>query len=118
MRTKSTILFLIMFLAVAFAAQAAELASPGTPQRKLQRGLLNVAFSPLEISHALEEVKSQDKWFVTWFPAGLWGLVHAAIRATTGLYEIITFPIPSPPGYRPILKPELALEFLDSEKKE
>ena len=101
MKTKRAgVFFLSLFLLTGLTASAAELASQGTRTRKLQRGLLNTAFAPLEIFHQLEEVKSQDKWLATWIPAG------------SGIYEVATFPIPSPPNYRPILKPEFALEHI------
>ena len=113
MKTKRAgVFFLSLFLLAGLTASAAELASQGTRTRKLQRGLLNTAFAPLEIFHQLEEVKSQDKWLATWIPAGFWGSVYMVIRAFTGIYEVATFPIPSPPNYRPILKPEFALEHI------
>jgi putative exosortase-associated protein (TIGR04073 family) len=35
------------------------------------------------------------------------GFVHAFARTAVGAYEILTFPIPVPEGYRPIIHPEL-----------
>ena len=102
-------MFLLLFC-FTFAAQAAELAPEGTRERKFQRGLLNTAFAPAELSKQLAEARHEDKWLATWIPAGVWGSVHMVVRAVTGIYEIITFPIPSPPNYRPPLKPEFALE--------
>lgn len=91
---------------------AAELAPEGTRERKFQRGLLNTAFAPLELSKQLSEVRHQDKWLATWIPAGFWGSVHTVVRAVTGVFEIATFAIPSPPEYRPPLQPEFALEHI------
>ena len=102
----------IFFIFVS-STNAAELAPEGTRERKFQRGLLNTAFAPAELSKQLAEARHQDKWLATWIPAGFWGSVHTVVRAVTGIYEIITFPIPSPPNYRPILKPEFALQRLD-----
>ena len=92
--------------------QAAELAPQETSERKFQRGLLNTVFSPVEISHSLEQVKTKDEWVPTWLTALMGGSVSALIRATTGIYEIVTAPIPSPPKYQPIYHPEFSLEHL------
>jgi putative exosortase-associated protein (TIGR04073 family) len=34
------------------------------------------------------------------------GLGMALVRSTAGAYEIVTFPIPMPPGYEPMFRPE------------
>ena len=106
---------LFLFFLLNFPVFAAEPASEGTPARKFQRGLLNVALSPIEISHELEKVKSQDKWLATWIPAAVQGTIGMTVRALVGIYEIATFAIPSPPDYRPVLNPETPLGHLGNE---
>ena len=107
-------LFLLGVLLLS-GASAPGLAPPGTRERKFQRGLLNVAFAPAELSNELERVKREDHWLTTWIPAGFWGSVHMVIRAASGLYDVVTFFIPAPPEYRPILKPEFAKDYLEGD---
>lgn len=112
---RANVVFLLLGLLILSGAAPPELAAPGTRERKFQRGLLNVAFAPAELSNELEKVKRDDTWLVTWVPATFWGSVHMVIRATTGIYEIVTFFIPGPPEYRPILKPEFAKDYLEGD---
>jgi putative exosortase-associated protein (TIGR04073 family) len=114
-RACRVIAFSFLFFLPSLPVFAAELAPEGTPARKFQRGLLNVALSPIEISHELEKVKSQDKWFATWIPAAFQGTVGMTIRVLVGIYEIATFAVPSPPDYRPVLNPETPLGHLGNE---
>jgi putative exosortase-associated protein (TIGR04073 family) len=114
MRQKKAILvglsFLLFFVS---SVHAAELAPPGTPQRKFQRGALNVFFSPVEISNELHKVKTKDTFIASWLPAFFKGSVLMVCRAVTGIYEIMTAPIPSPPHYEPVYPPEFSLQHLN-----
>lgn len=111
----STLVFLLLFSS---SLPAEELAPPGTRERKFQRGLLNVAFAPVELTTELEKVKKKDSLIPTWITGGAAGVISMVIRAFTGIYEILTFPIPSPKNYEPAYKPEFALEHLGSLKDE
>lgn len=93
-------------------AQASSLAPEGTAERKFQRGLLNVAFAPVELSTALAEGQEKDKWVPTWFPGLIKGSIMTVARASTGVWDILTAPFASPPDHRSALEPELALDQL------
>ena len=77
------------------------------PMDKLKRGALNVVVSPLEIPNAM-----WDDWqtgTVTGYLGGAtWGVVYGAIKFTTralaGLYEVVTFPVPVPKDYWPVIE--------------
>lgn len=97
---------------------AAELAPQGTWQRKLQRGFLNTFFSPLEITHELERVKGKDALIPTWFTGFGRGIWNAGVRAFTGIYEIVTAPLPVPSHYAPLYQPEFSLQYLNFLKDE
>ena len=106
--------FLLLVFLVLFASQAsaAELADKGTMTRKLQRGFLNIALSPYEIA---KEFKNDPKtvtqsFFPTWISALGRGTFLTAGRAIAGAVEIVTFPIPLPSDYEPIVYPELPWE--------
>ena len=113
MRRLLSLSFIFVLLCLPFA-HAAELAPEGTPQRKFQRGILNTFFAPVELSHALAQEKTKDEWLPSWLDGFGRGSVFMFVRAVTGIYEIVTAPIPSPPDYRPPYHPEFALERLNS----
>lgn len=71
--------------------------------RKLGRGAANILTFPGELYNQMEKVSCQSGAF-----AGLtWGLVRGVgmmgLRVVVGVYEVATFPVPVPAGYRPIL---------------
>ncbi|MDD5225955.1 MAG: exosortase system-associated protein, TIGR04073 family [Candidatus Omnitrophica bacterium] len=122
-RTSKTLIALLALLALSLPLIAAEVApeaeiqGEGTPQRKLQRGFLNVALSPIEISNELSKEVKNDTLPPSWF-AGLGrGSIYAVGRALVGIYEMVTFPIPYPAQYKPVLQPEFAWQNLPSSDK-
>lgn len=95
-----------VLLVLSAPLQATEIEPDGTPLRKLQRGFLNIALSPIEISNELAKETRNDTLPPSWV-AGLGrGAAYAMGRALVGVYEMVTFAIPSPAGYKPILQPE------------
>ena len=111
-------LFLLVLFFLPRPARAAELEAEGTWRRKFQRGVLNTAFAPLEITHALAEENRRDKFPIPWASGLAQGMWFAAIRASVGVYEVVTAPIPSPRRYQPLMLPEFPLEYLDPSKDE
>ncbi len=107
----------LFILAFAFPslAHAAALADPGTPARKFQRGLLNIALCPIEISQGIVELKHQDAALPSWIIGAFKGSVNAVSRGLVGAYEVITTPFPLPSHYDPVLQPEFAWQHLKSE---
>lgn len=100
---------LLLFLSILFLsghAFAAELAPEGTPVRKLQRGFLNVALSPFEISNEMYKEKKNDTFPPSWFTGLGRGSVYMVGRAFVGVCEILTFPVSAPGHYGPVLQPE------------
>ena len=113
-------IFIALFLTFAFSlpltAAEAEIQAEGTPQRKIQRGFLNVVLSPFEISNELSKEVRNDTLPPSWV-AGLGrGAIYAVGRALVGVYEIVTFPIPYPAHYKPVLQPEFEWQHLPPEK--
>ena len=95
---------------------ASEIASPGTPARKLQRGFLNIALSPVEISTEMAKEKKNDTMPPGWLLGLGRGACYAAGRALTGAFEILTFLFSFPGHYDTILDPEFPWEHFDSQK--
>ena len=72
---------------------------------KLWRGFVNVTTGWVELPKRIHETTQ-----ISGAGAGatyglLRGLGHGFVRTLGGAYEVITFPFPAPPGYRPIIQP-------------
>lgn len=71
---------------------------------KLGRGIYNLAAFWLEVPAEMGRVNENSGPL----KAGSWGLVKgvskAFVRMFAGVYELVTFPIPLPAGYKPVLK--------------
>ena len=103
--------------AMAAVAPEVEIQGEGTLQRKLQRGFLNVALSPFEISNELSKEVRNDTIPPSWV-AGLGrGSIYTVGRALVGVYEMVTFPIPYPAKYKPVLSPEFPWQLAPSTEK-
>lgn len=76
---------------------------------KLFRGIINAATGWMEIPKQMI-LQGQDHGPG---PAFTWGLIkgvgYAVARSVVGAYEIVTFPMPIPEGYRPIMHPEYVI---------
>ncbi|MBI3316779.1 MAG: exosortase system-associated protein, TIGR04073 family [Candidatus Omnitrophica bacterium] len=100
----------ILFLVLSCLGFAAEMESPGTPLRKLQRGFLNIALSPMDISHEIRRDQKRDDIIPGWATGLGRGACFAAGRALAGVYEMLSFPIPFPANYEPVVTPEFVWE--------
>jgi putative exosortase-associated protein (TIGR04073 family) len=103
---------LVALLFAAWTARAAEDDAPvgHNPVRKLGRGFANVLFGVVELPNQYTKANSEHGG-----AAGLTygvpkGFVRWIGRELVGVYEIVTFPIPFPKGYKPIMKPEFPNE--------
>ena len=117
-RSSKILIAILVLLAFSLPLMAAEveIQGEGTPQRKLQRGFLNVALSPIEISNELSKEVRHDTFPPSWV-AGLGrGSMFAVGRALVGVYEMVTFPIPYPAKYKPVLSPEFPWELAPASK--
>lgn len=111
-----------MLLGIAASAYASELdpASPaamesqGTALRKLQRGIINMAFSPVEIAHELQkETRKPDSLIPNWFIGLGKGTVWMVGRFLSGAYDLVTFPINAPANYGSLTQPEFVWDYLN-----
>jgi len=76
------------------------------PVVKLGRGLGNVVGGPLEIPVTIQKLTASTRDPLTGLFTGLiLGAFKAVIRTGTGIYEAVTFLIPCPDDYAPILPP-------------
>ena len=88
------IILLISFASVSYADDALI---------KLGRGLANVATAPFEVFKGMGDATKEDG-IIAGFTVGLFkGIFNMGRRATVGVYEVGTFPIPLPGHYAPVI---------------
>ena len=98
-------LFAVVIISALIFSFAAPLYADG-PMTKLQRGATNLVVSPLEVPNAVWDYWENGN--VRDFLSGAtWGVLLGAFnfgkRALAGTYEIITFPVPIPKDYKPLI---------------
>ena len=79
--------------------------------KKLGRGLCNIATCPLELPKQTSDVSNAEGPMAGLTYGVVKGLGMIGVRAVVGVYETVTFLIPFPRYYKPILTdPEFFLE--------
>jgi len=87
----------------------------GDPLRKLGRGAANCLTFPLEFPNQVAKTSNIDGPVAAVTYGVVKGITMSIFRAVVGAYEVVTFLIPLPEWYRPILTdPEFMLESWDS----
>lgn len=103
---------LVVCLCLSLFASPA-LAAKHTATRKAGRGLAALTTGFLEIPGTMAEVGA-EKGPVWGMTLGLTlGLGKMVPRYLVGAYELLTAPLETPPGYKPILTPEFAWDYFD-----
>lgn len=97
---------IIFALLLAFVGLMAECAEAEGPITKLGRGLANTLTGWYEIPKEMMSVTETDGDMKGLFVAPFVGLWKGLVRTGAGLYEILTFPIPLPADYEPVVYPE------------
>ena len=78
--------------------------------KKLHRGAVNLVTGWMEIPNTIKDTTAEDNLF-TGITIGMpKGCCMAILRTAIGFYEIVTFPIPLPDGYNPMLQPEFVVK--------
>ncbi|HNV86772.1 MAG TPA: exosortase system-associated protein, TIGR04073 family [Candidatus Omnitrophota bacterium] len=73
---------------------------------KFLRGLANILTSPLEVPINVQNMTEEQGVLVGWTGGMAKGIGMTALRIIVGAYEVITFPIPIPADYKPVIEPE------------
>jgi putative exosortase-associated protein (TIGR04073 family) len=100
---------LCLSLASAAVAQAEEQSDPAVPVQigaKLMRGVVNLATGVGEFPKQIYLIGDKEGWVQGVFRGPVEGLGMFIARTVGGAYEIVTFLIPLPSGYQPMLLPE------------
>jgi len=78
--------------------------------RKLCRGFANLAFGVVEVPNQITKVNAEQGGGAAVTYGVSKGVVRWFGRELAGVYDVITFPIPFPRGYKPVMKPEFPIE--------
>jgi putative exosortase-associated protein (TIGR04073 family) len=104
-RVLSAVLILLLVVSIAAPAYC------DTPIKKLGRGVCNILTCPLELFAQMGQVNRSDGPMAAITYGVAKGLVMIGVRGVVGVYETVTFPIPMPADYKPILTdPEFVFE--------
>ena len=105
----------LLFFLLCLVLSCGRFAMAGDRITKLARGVENVLTAPAEIPvrfiHYREEGYSL---MMTGIAGTATGIGKTALRILGGLYEIITFPIPLPGSYAPLMTPATPFEALQA----
>ena len=90
---------------------AVQIYAADTPFEKLQRGGVSVLTAPIEMIKETRaywiEGSAKTYHISAWlFCGAMKGIVMTAARAGSGVWDIVTFAVPVPKGYSPLLKPD------------
>jgi len=94
---------LVVLVVVALVLGMAIPAYCGTMVEKLGRGIANVITCPMEIFNQISKANQENGWVAASTYGLLKGVIMTPVRAVVGAYEIVSFPIPLPQDYEPIL---------------
>jgi putative exosortase-associated protein (TIGR04073 family) len=98
--------FCIIVLMVAVFLYGASPASAGDPFTKLGRGGANLLTGWMEILNQINKVHEESGPTAGLTTGVVKGISKMLQRTIIGGYELITFPIPIPKDYQPIVYPE------------
>ena len=105
---------LIVVLILSFAVITAAPAYSDDALRKLGRGVCNAVTCPFEIPLQMSRTNQSDGPFAGVTYGFIKGVGMMTLRALVGVYETVTFPIPLPRHYKPILSdPEFFFEDMN-----
>jgi putative exosortase-associated protein (TIGR04073 family) len=113
-----TVFFLAAAISCVFSADAmAEIGDSDmrwgcTPLHKLERGVINICTCPLELPASMISVADEKGEIFGFFIGTAEGVVTSAFRALSGVYDTLTFLIPS--YSKPIMEPEYAIQSLEN----
>ena len=100
-----------LFFSVFFPAASGP-ARADDPMTKLGRGVTNLATGPGEYIVQFEAGTEEGNIFANLVYGIVRGTMYAAAREVTGAYDVVTFPIPLPAHYAPIMEPATVFDSM------
>ena len=115
-RAVAVLLVLALFSLAAGPAQAEDYSDHAGrgALTKLFRGIVNAATGWIEIPKQMIVTGQESGPAKGWTWGFAKGIGWAVARSVVGAYEIVTFPVPVPEGYRHIMDPEYVLSDMES----
>jgi putative exosortase-associated protein (TIGR04073 family) len=105
--TKITVIIVVsVFISGLFVCDA----FAQSPVRKLGRGLANAVTGMLELPQSIVDVSEEEGALAAVTYGVAKGIAMSFVRMTVGVYEVVTFPIPLPFDYAPIVEPEFMMD--------
>ena len=105
---RSVCIGIIFLLAISLVAPAY---CEDNALKKLGRGVCNCVTFPFEIFNQVGKTNNTDGPFAAMTFGLIKGVAMTGLRAVVGVYEVASFPLPLPDGYKPILTdPEFFFE--------
>lgn len=101
----TSILILAAFILGSVGAQA----FAQSPVRKLGRGAANTITGFLEVPANIVDVVEEEGPIAAITYGIARGCAMAVLRTAVGVYELVTFALPFPENYEPILEPEFMM---------
>lgn len=100
---KSVTVFLVALLVLSLAGPAYCAGSLDKPFEKFGRGICNVFTAPMEIPNRIGKTYASSGRREAYTYGVIQGIAMMGFRMAVGLIELVTFPIPFPSKYEPIL---------------
>ncbi len=100
----------VLFFLFAFAVLAAQPAMAKDAVIKLSRGLVNIVTSPVEYYVQYNLAADGTNPAVGLLGGLIYGTGYTVARIGSGAYDVVTFPIPLPKDYEPLMKPDTGIE--------
>jgi len=99
----------IVLLSTVLVLSLNSTAYAGNAARKLGRGVTNIITGWLEIPAEVGRKTAEDGDLAGVLVAPFTGILKAAGRMLGGIYDVVTFAIPIPCGYEPLVEPEFVM---------
>ncbi len=117
MKTKTWLMILGIALAVFVFAGPREAAAQ-SPGDKLARGFAGMTCGFMELPGNIYDTSVRHGAAEGWTLGLLKGIAMIPARTLVGVYEFVTFPIPAPPFYQPVLNPSTPFGYWNSSLRE
>ena len=96
---------LVLSLGLGTVPASAESMDAGKAFTKLTGGAVNIFTGWVEIPKRIQETSEVQGAASGWTWGLLRGLGYGFVRTAAGFYELLTFPVPAPADYAPVMEP-------------
>lgn len=101
---------ILLMTIMALSLVPAGTALAGNPLSKLGRGLTNIVFSFMEYPTNIQKAADRRGAASGFFEGLAAGTYYMVGRTLAGVYDVATFLVPLPAGYKPLMKPDYVFD--------